>query len=387
MQTASQEGPKRPSPFVRLDYLDALRGYAALYVLLFHVAWLPEDRLALPAWMSDYVLNGSTGVDLFFVLSAFALSYSLDARHGERHLIRHFYIRRFFRIAPLFYVMMAFYYAKDLWQTGTWHSGSEVLINASLLFNLFPSHILGYVWASWTIGVEVLFYLVFPLIFSRVRGVGGTAALFLITALGANAWSFLLDHYGVASGYLTPDQLETVRHHSFLSALPVFVSGMLAYRLHSGYLARLGAPSRRRLGSLLILLFAALYWALLDERLHGLLWDEQVWLGPIYACLVLGLALRPAKLLVNGITVRLGKVSYSLYLLHPSLVVFLAPAYHLLYTWIPSTTGAFLAAFAVTALMLTAASALSYKAIERAGMRLGERVIARGSRPSLLATP
>ncbi len=367
--------------FVRLDFLDALRCFAALYVLIFHVAWLPAPRLELPPWLANYVINGSTGVSLFFVLSAFALSYSLDSRPDARHLKRHFYLRRFFRIAPLFYLMLALYYIKDALLAGIHHSGREVLINASLLFNLLPSHIQGYVWASWTIGVEVLFYLIFPLIFRYARDIPSALSLFLAAVLVSQGWPFFVEHYAVHLGYVSAEQVDELIKLALPRQLPVFVSGVLAYRLYFDYFIHLEPERRHRLGLLFILLFAVLYSALLANKLDRVLWDNQIWLGFSYACLVLGLGLRPLGLLVNRVTVGLGKISYSLYLLHPTLVVFLAPVYYRLYAAIPNRTLALLSCFAVTLVVLTGASLVTYRFVERVGIRLGEALIRRGRAP------
>lgn len=382
MMIAAEHAPETGA-FVRLGFLDALRGFAALYVLMFHIAWLPEQRPEVPAWMADYVFNGGTGVSLFFVVSAFALSYSLDARRDEAHPERHFYIRRFFRIAPLFYVMMVVYSIRDAWQTGTYHSVGEILVNASMLFNLFPSHIAGYVWASWTIGVEVVFYLIFPLVFRFIRTPASVLMLFLASVAVSRGWGFFLEHHGVASGYVRADQIQSVAQLGFLNQLPVFVCGVLAYRLYVDYFIRLAPKRRHQLGFAFLLAFVVLYSALLAERLDEVLWDDQVWLGVIYACLMLGLGLRPLALLVNRFTQWLGKISYSLYLLHPLLVLSLAPGYHWLYRHAPTTTLAFLAAFAVTAALLAGVSWISYRLVERVGIGWGEGIIGRGVRSSL----
>jgi len=88
----------------------------------------------------------------------------MDKRSGEKMILRHFYIRRFSRIAPLFYLLMLLYWIRDAAVFGVFHPLSEVLVNASLLFNLVPSCIAGFVWASWAIGVITVLYLIFPVI-------------------------------------------------------------------------------------------------------------------------------------------------------------------------------------------------------------------------------
>ena len=90
----------------RLESIDALRGIAATYVVIFHVTRIPVPNLAVPDWLSMIVGGGGTGVTLFFVISAFSLCYTMPARLKEERPTLSFYRHRFFRIAPLFYAMM-----------------------------------------------------------------------------------------------------------------------------------------------------------------------------------------------------------------------------------------------------------------------------------------
>lgn len=82
-----------------LAYIDALRGYAILGVIATHAAG-PEL-----AWPLRLVTDqGARGVQLFFVVSALTLSWR------ERHDgVVPFYIRRFFRIAPMFWLAIVFF--------------------------------------------------------------------------------------------------------------------------------------------------------------------------------------------------------------------------------------------------------------------------------------
>ena len=50
----------------RFAYVDTLRGLAALYVLFYHLALLPNPDLEVPYWAKRIVLSGGTGVTLFF---------------------------------------------------------------------------------------------------------------------------------------------------------------------------------------------------------------------------------------------------------------------------------------------------------------------------------
>lgn len=371
---------ERNSAFVRLDFLDSLRCFAALYVMIYHMALIPDPHLHVPEWIAMYTGNGGTGVTLFFVLSAFALSYSMDVRSGEPAPQRRFYVRRLFRIGPLFYLMLALYWVRDAVVFDVRHPWPVVLLNASFLFNLFPEHREGYVWASWTIGAEMLFYAVFPLIHSRVRTLSSALALLLISLAISHAWHWLIVHVGVPIGYLTADQVPAVQHCGILNLLHVFVLGIVAYRLFFDYLVRFSCRWRQIFGLILIALFGVLFHALLSGRLTNALWGDLTWQGICFAILTMGLGLYPFRALVNPTTLTLGKASYSLYLAHPSLIFALTPVYTWLYGHLPSATAAYVASFALTLVLLTAVSLALYRFVEKPGIALGEFLVKRWGR-------
>jgi peptidoglycan/LPS O-acetylase OafA/YrhL len=88
-----------------LTELAGLRGLAALCVVLYHVGNLTGIRPAL-------IRSGGPTLDLFFLLSGFVLIHQYERRRElqpetdvkttSRFYFSHFYLRRFFRIAPLF---------------------------------------------------------------------------------------------------------------------------------------------------------------------------------------------------------------------------------------------------------------------------------------------
>lgn len=134
---------------------------------------------------------------------------------------------------------------------------------------------------------------------------------------------------------------------------------------------------RRRLGLFFLVLFVFLYTALLTGHLNRLIWGGEEWQGVCYTILVIGLGLRPLRLLVNRLTVRLGKISYSLYLLHPSLIFWLAPVYYWLYASTSTKTAAFASAFVITGMLLVTMSLVTYRMVERVGIGWGEALIGR----------
>lgn len=86
----------------KLSYIDVLRGIAVLLVISVHHGML-FMQLPLIHYVSGF---GQMGVQLFFVASAYTLCLSASRRTEPA---RNFYIRRYFRIAPLYYFAIVLY--------------------------------------------------------------------------------------------------------------------------------------------------------------------------------------------------------------------------------------------------------------------------------------
>lgn len=84
-------------------YIDALRGYAILLVILVHSSQHVPNFDGL-IW--DVSIQGARGVQLFFVVSAFTLMMSWSRRNDGSV---NFYLRRLFRIAPMFWSAIVVY--------------------------------------------------------------------------------------------------------------------------------------------------------------------------------------------------------------------------------------------------------------------------------------
>lgn len=146
------------------DSINIMRGIAILMVILVHTSHRIEGDLSL-SLISQY---GQLGVQMFFVASAFTLCYSMDYRRKNNDPLRNFYIRRYFRVAPGYYLGIALYFFVTLFISGVWSSNKEplnILTNIFFMHGLFPPANNSVVPGGWSIGTEMLFYLIFPLIY------------------------------------------------------------------------------------------------------------------------------------------------------------------------------------------------------------------------------
>lgn len=355
----------------RLDFLDALRGLAAAYVVVYHMILLPDPHLAAPEWASKVAHAGGSGVMLFFVISAFSLYYTMPLRLKDSHPNLSFYLHRFFRIAPLFYAWILFSLVRDAWYYSANHSILSILESATFTFNLTPQGQQGFVWASWTIGIEMLFYLMFPLIYRYVDDMWRAIALIFIFILIWMAYQTAIPYF---YSHDTAPQVET---WTFIRFLPIFAIGGVIHFVVKEIHTHDQIRHAKSLGLLLVAVSMYSYIALLNGQINVYFMDARVWQGLIYGTLVVGLCLNPLRLFVNRFSTYLGKISYSLYLGHTTVVLFITPIYRLVYGATVSTTTAFFACYLLTLLLAIGLADLTYRFIEVPGIRCGKIVYQR----------
>ena len=221
----------------KLGYIDAARGIAILMVIFIHTAQ-SVDGLSAPVYaLSQY---GQMGVQLFFVASAYTLCRAFWQRREEPMPIRAFFIRRFFRIAPLYYFGIALYLLVhlatrelDLHRVMVLgpYSPKNVAANVLFIHGFVPSANNSIVPGGWSIGTEMAFYGCFPLLYMLFARLNVRRVGFAIAAIaGSFAVSIMFlfavgqTEYGIAyRGFF---------YFSLINQLPVFMLGMAVFFLH-----------------------------------------------------------------------------------------------------------------------------------------------------------
>ena len=145
-----------------MDSLDIFRGLMAFSVAVYHFAnWYPVFP---PGQFAAYTIKkvGAYGVEGFVIISGFCFFYLYGAETCTALGLRNFHLKRFFRIAPLYYLAVAANVVLGL-NAGPRHTLRMILENYTFTFGLIhPNHSL--VTGGWSIGMEYVFYFAFPLL-------------------------------------------------------------------------------------------------------------------------------------------------------------------------------------------------------------------------------
>jgi exopolysaccharide production protein ExoZ len=258
--------------------------------------------------LKELAASGRYGVQLFFIVSAMTLTLSWHARSDSSYP---FYIRRFFRIAPMFWLAIIFYcfhyglgprlFAPDgiSWQ--------EIGLTFTFLHGWYPASISSVVPGGWSIAVEMTFYVIFPalaVILKDLRRVRFAILISFILGMVINRLAVTAIPL-LASGQSV--QLASYfKEFWFFNQFPVFLLGIHVY-----YSLQEEKASKELLNNLLAGCFIAIivlpYFKVFPAHLQY---------GTCFAILTFCLASGAGRFLVNRLICQLGKLSYSCYLLH-----------------------------------------------------------------------
>ncbi len=302
----------------RLDFIDSLRGLAFLVVVLFHAG---QHGYCTPAFQRVTGL-GEYGVQLFYVISAATLFLSLTSRWTkDKHPYVAFFVRRFFRIAPMFWLAIIFYVWWDGMGPRVWSpngiSIKDIAMTFAFAHGWTPSQINAVVPGGWSVGVEMCFYLIVPLLFMYVRTIQKAIWFFLAALIFGEASSHFADR--IIGRHWPAETLYMVNKFTYFwlpAQLPVFALGIILFFLlkkSRATVSTLEEAGDRSATGWLILACAALL-AAVCASWHNPILKQHVGYGMVFLLLAWGLSLRPTALIVNPFTRFLGMVSFSGYL-------------------------------------------------------------------------
>lgn len=281
---------------IRIKPLDTLRFMAAFMVFIFHLHKMPVANFDF-GFLNSFIKFFGSGVTLFFILSAFSLAYT-----NSNTPIFQFYKKRVFRIAPLFYFVLIVTLVAQKIIGNDLPSFKEIILNLTFLFNLETQFQESIVFAGWTIGVEMLFYLLFPW-FNKLSSFKLAVIVIFITLLNS------LENY-FEKTEIFDLYLRQINGKSFLYHLPIFLLGILTYRIYQSHLLR-------KSSTLLTLLIIGVVLSMQFGFVENTNSFNYLFQGLFYSLLSLIFIVYDINTAYSN---KLGTWSYSIYLWHPLVI-------------------------------------------------------------------
>lgn len=352
----------------KLKFIDALRGLAIIGVIVVHTG--QHGNTKVPWYISKFVEEGARGVQLFFLASAFTLFLSFNNRvNKEKNATRNFFIRRFFRIAPMYYLGIIYYFFQNNFgidfQSGgkTLSSIPLIISNITFIHGLSPYYINTLVPGGWSISVEFMFYALVPLLFTYVKNLNQSLVLFITTtALTAIIKFYFLKYPLIEDPQLWQDFLFL----NIINQLPVFALGLIFYFIVIKN-ENLGDISKSSLLTLSILIFCHLCMPYMNILANHILFS----IG--FLILAYALSKNDFIILNNVVTRYIGTISFSMYLVHIAVLYWLD--YFNFTDYFESGSKNFLLRSFITISLSILLSTIFYRLIEIPGQKLGKKVI------------
>ncbi len=345
----------------KYEYIDSLRGIAILMVILVHTLTMLEYTAQyFSLGLRSIIHSSQHGVQLFFMVSAYTLTMSYYSRLGESRSNLKFFIRRFFRIAPMIYCILIYYifYTID-WDLSRWQEISLTGILTTITFSqtLFSNADV-YFSGGWTVSVEFLFYCMLPFLCTRIKSLNSSIIFFLITLLIAVVYEIFFKKFDF--GFILFYSSYTIFYQ-----LPIFALGILSYWITKDKEKKIDSRT------LLFLIATTLFFCYITIPYHVLF-------GFVFLFLIIMLHQHQYKFLSNKILAKIGIVSYSMYIVHFPVIHllnhikfssifpannFYISCFHFIFMFIVVTAIAFLLAY------------ITHKFIEVPGQNLGRKLI------------
>lgn len=370
----------------QLAFLDGLRGFASLWVLVGHAMFMTGYKV-------DIIAQPDMAVELFIIISGFLMAYHYQLRQAREPWSdpttwKIFWVRRFFRIAPLYYVCLAvaLYFGPDLWQqrldaaavmpgglaeTARYadryldQSLTNILLHVSFLFGMTYTHNFATPLPDWSIGLEMQYYAALPFLMLIVLRLGWKLGMALLVGVIWIVGRWLDTHGFVVGAY----SILAMKFHLFAAGMLIAMSIRGEGRAKWLFLLAACAAIFVPLGGgrdmlhraikigIVIGFFALIYRAMLPRLLQRVVgWLDFV--------------------LANPASRWIGDLSYGVYLIH---LLVMLPVCGWLATTYPALAAfpRFWAALALTVAITYALAFAAYRLIELPGISWGRQIAGR----------
>jgi peptidoglycan/LPS O-acetylase OafA/YrhL len=314
-----------PQSKSRVPELDGVRGVAILFVIYYHyfhqrIGVEVGTPIAFLKTLSSYTWSG---IDLFFVLSGFLIGGILYDARASNFYFRTFYIRRVFRILPLYLMFcLLFFLATQtlpvdrLDGLGTGGEPVPWLAYATFTQNFWIARHATWVpfWltVSWSLAIEEHFYLVCPFLIRYVKKIVIALFVIILAAPCFRILAYLFYQTDIAAYVISPGRAD---------ALGLGVLGAILLR-REGFRTWLTAHSRELNAGFLMLQAGVLLISTNDPHHSGLVMMTigYSWLACYYLCVLLIAVSQPdnflSRILRSRPLIWIGSIAYGAYLLH-----------------------------------------------------------------------
>ena len=298
--------------------LTGLRAFTATNIVFFHF-WNPKWFGPLSPMMD----NGYVGVNFFFLLSGFILTYNYADRLAAGQFNKAtFWRTRVSRLYPVYLLgLLISYPILELEWTHRTHSQFFLGLSLTAIMQQgwFPNLAMFWNTPAWTLSCEVAFYLLFPLLLAVKWPRKVRSLLLILLGLWLASQILPLIYMWVRPDGATPINRFTstywLRAIKFtpLPHLPSFTFGIVLSRLND----RLKLSNRSRFWLALSGIAAISTVMMQGQKVPFLLMHNGL-ISPLFAVAILGLAGRHAitRVLAFPLFVAVGEASYCLYIMH-----------------------------------------------------------------------
>jgi peptidoglycan/LPS O-acetylase OafA/YrhL len=288
----------------RLLELDCLRGFAAIFVVLFHTT------LGFPAANFGFKF-GCTGVELFFLISGFVIFLTIEKTSSAKD----FLLSRFSRLFPAYWVCVSI--------TALAIVSWTLLTKSPLTFPTFKDYVINLTMIQyyfgvknidgsyWTLTMELLFYLFILIVYllkklHKIEIIGYFVVLTCLLNQTFLKFNFHLV-YDLLNGYLP-----------LINYFPLFIAGIIFYRIKFYKIS---------LSRAILLLLCFITQVLLFEHagISPVVMTQFQYAIIVFVYFIIFLLYSYGYLhfIINNVALFLGKISYSLYLIHQYITYYL----------------------------------------------------------------
>jgi peptidoglycan/LPS O-acetylase OafA/YrhL len=304
--------------------LDALRFLAAFSVFLFHFfsdlkSFVPNiEHNTFYKSITVFTSKGLLGVNLFFVLSGFLITYLIlfEIKHKKHFNLKHFLIRRTLRIWPLYFIIICIGFLLFPLLFSDYHTEHHVINYLFFLANFDEiwygiNDSINFLTSPWSVAVEEQFYLIWGILLLGLSKLKKFNIITLIITLLGISFFFRLWNY-------TDDRL--IYYHT-LSVMPdILIGALLAYShlKKSEWLVKLKSLSKLKIVIIYLLGFSII---ILKNKLFigQLIVIERYVLSLFFAFIILDqIYMKHSVFKIGRLKLfnHFGKISYGIYMYH-----------------------------------------------------------------------